>query len=52
METCVEWDVLNKFCFMHHLTFFDLGNFWNQKSVTVIHLKDLQFSTRLHGLNG
>ena len=29
-QTCVERDVLNKFCFVHHLTFWTLGNFWNQ----------------------
>ena len=21
IQTCVEWEVLNKFCFMHHFTF-------------------------------
>ena len=34
------------------LNFLDLGNFCNQYSVTVIHLKDLPFNTCLDGLIG
>ena len=65
LKSCHQWDFISQqqqsllwslkfeeILFHAPLHFLDLGNFWNQKSVTVIHLKDLPFNTCLDRIIG